>query len=47
MKTVIQELNMENKLLREKVEYLETKIKQLISDQIQKNKTNNQLTKST
>jgi glycosyltransferase involved in cell wall biosynthesis len=47
MTTVIQELTMENKLLREKVEYFETKIKQLITDQIQRNKTNNDSTKST
>jgi len=33
--------------LREKVEYFETKIKQLITDQIQRNKTNNDSPKST
>ena len=35
---IIQELNMENKQLKEKVEYLENKIKQIIVEQIQQRK---------
>lgn len=35
---IIQELNMENKQLKEKVEYLENKIKQIIVEQIQQKK---------
>ena len=38
MTVVIQELTMENKLLKDKVKYLEDKIRQIIKDQIEKSK---------
>jgi glycosyltransferase involved in cell wall biosynthesis len=38
MATIIQELTMENKLLVDKVKYLEDKIKQIIKEQIEKSK---------
>jgi len=40
MSTIIQELTMENKLLTDKVKYLEDKIKQIIKEQIEKAKLN-------
>ena len=40
MTTIIQELTMENKLLINKVKYLEDKIKQIIKEQIEKSKLN-------
>ena len=41
MSLIIQELTMENKLLIDKVNYLENKIKQIIREQIEKSKLNN------
>ena len=38
MTTIIQELTMENKLLIDKVKYLEDKIRQIIKEQIEKSK---------
>ena len=38
MSVIIQEVTMENKMLKDKVKYLEDKIKQIIFEQIQKNK---------
>jgi hypothetical protein len=38
MTVIIQELTMENKLLKDKVKYLEDKIRQIIKDQIEKSK---------
>jgi len=38
MATIIQEVSMENKLLKDKVKYLEDKIRQIIMEQIEKNK---------
>ena len=38
MSVIIQEVTMENKLLRDKVKYLEDKIRQIIKDQIEKTK---------
>jgi hypothetical protein len=40
MSVVIQEVTMENKLLKDKVKYLEDKIKQIIKEQIEKSKIN-------
>ena len=40
MSVVIQEITMENKLLINKVKYLEDKIKQIIKEQIEKSKLN-------
>jgi hypothetical protein len=40
MSLIIQELTMENKLLNDKVKYLEDKIRQIIKDQIDKSKLN-------
>ena len=38
MSVIIQEVTMENKMLKDKVKYLEDKIRQIITEQIQKNK---------
>ena len=38
MTVIIQELTMENKLLKDKIKYLEDKIRQIIKDQIEKSK---------
>ena len=38
MSVIIQEISLENKLLKDKVKYLEDKIRQIIIDQIEKNK---------
>jgi hypothetical protein len=40
MSVVIQEVTMENKLLKDKVKYLEDKIRQIIKEQIEKSKLN-------
>jgi hypothetical protein len=40
MSLIIQEITMENKLLNDKVKYLEDKIRQIIKDQIDKSKLN-------
>ena len=40
MSTIIQELTMENKLLTDKVKYLEDKIRQIVKEQIEKSKLN-------
>jgi glycosyltransferase involved in cell wall biosynthesis len=40
MSVIIQELTMENKLLNDKVKYLEDKIRQIIKEQIEKSKVN-------
>jgi len=40
MTVLIQELSLENKLLKDKVKYLEDKVRQIIIDQIEKNKNN-------
>ena len=40
MSTIIQELTMENKLLTNKVKYLDDKIRQIIKEQIEKSKLN-------
>ena len=40
MSVIIQEVTMENKLLRDKVKYLEDKIRQIIKEQIEKTKIN-------
>jgi hypothetical protein len=40
MSVIIQEISLENKLLKDKVKYLEDKIRQIIIDQIEKNKNN-------
>ena len=40
MTTIMQELTMENKLLTDKVKYLEDKIRQIVKDQIEKSKLN-------
>jgi hypothetical protein len=42
MTTIIQEITMENNLLKNKVKYLEDKMRQIITEQIEKNKTNMQ-----
>ena len=40
MSVIIQELTMENKILNDKVKYLEDKIKQIIKEQIEKSRLN-------
>ncbi len=40
MSIIIQEVTMENKLLKDKVKYLEDKIRQIIKEQIEKSKLN-------
>ena len=40
MSVIMQELTMENKLLTDKVKYLEDKIRQIIKEQIEKSKLN-------
>jgi len=40
MTVIIQELTLENKLIKNKVKYLEDKVRQIIIDQIEKNKNN-------
>ena len=40
MSVIMQELTMENKLLNDKVKYLEDKIRQIIKEQIEKSKLN-------
>lgn len=40
MSVIIQEISLENKLLKDKVKYLEDKVRQIIIDQIEKNKNN-------
>ena len=40
MSIIIQEVTMENKLLKDKIKYLEDKIRQIIKEQIEKSKLN-------
>jgi hypothetical protein len=40
MSVIIQEVTMENKLLKDKVKYLEDKIRQIIREQVEKSKLN-------